>query len=88
MLALGSEFCCMWLGAKQRLGFYSKCSLLVHRYGSHLVLPLAEGFECGICLPVEAVGHLEGLDVLSSAHATGPLGDYACQPHLLLQINL
>lgn len=55
---------------------------------SNLVPPLAVHFVSSICVSIKAARHLEGLDVLSRAHATGTLRDDARQTHLLLHIDL
>ena len=55
---------------------------------SHLVSALAVQSVGGERTPIKAARHLEGLDVLSCAQATGALSDDARQTHLLLHINL
>lgn len=55
---------------------------------SHLVPPLALQPVGGVRVSIKAARHLEGLDVLSCAHATGALRDDARQTHLLLHVNL
>lgn len=42
----------------------------------------------GVCPAVQAGGHLEGLDKLSCAHATGALCHNSCEAHLSLHVNL
>lgn len=42
----------------------------------------------GVRVSIKAARHLEGLDVLRRAHATGALSDDACQTHLLLHVDL
>lgn len=53
-----------------------------------LVPPLALDFMSGVCAPIQAAGHLKGLDVLRRSQATGALSDDARQTHLLLQVDL
>ena len=64
------------------------CCSLALNVTPHLVLPLALRSEGSVGHPVKAGRHLEGLDVLRGAHATGALGDEACQTHLLQQVDL
>lgn len=55
---------------------------------SHLVPLLVSYSVGGVSVSIKADCHLEGLDVLSSAHTACTLSDDACQTHLLLHINL
>lgn len=55
---------------------------------SNHVSPLAIHSVSRIPNSVQAARHLESLDVLSCAQATGALSDDARKTHLLLQVNL
>lgn len=61
---------------------------LIQWKSSNLVPPLAIHSVSSVSVSIKAARHLEGLDVLSRAHATGTLSDDARQTHLLLHINL
>lgn len=67
-----------------------RCILWWYTVGatSHLVPPLAVQPVSSVWVSVKAACHLEGLDVLSCAHAAGALRDDARQTHLLLHVNL
>lgn len=54
----------------------------------HLVPLFAICSVSGVSVSIKAACHLEGLDVLSTAHTARTLSDDACQTHLLLHINL
>lgn len=54
----------------------------------YTVLPLSLSSVHGVCLAIQAGGHLEGLDELGCSYATGTLRHDTCEAHLPLHVDL